>query len=75
MPHAHRAHGPVQMRTLAISPSTAADQPLPAGPAVVEVSPLLREIIVTLTAIDGAPCTARQRTAMEQSRSTSWPGS
>jgi AraC-like DNA-binding protein len=66
VPHAHRAHGPVQMRTLAISPSTAAGQPLPAGPAVVEVSPLLREIIVALTAIDGAPYTAWQRTAMEQ---------
>src|SRR3984885_11087685 len=36
VPHAHRAHGPVQMRTLAISSSSAAgagfDQPLPDGP-------------------------------------------
>ena len=70
-PHAHRAHGPVQMRTLAFSPSTAAgraavDQPLPASPAVLAVSPLLREVIVALTSGDGTPYTARQRTTMEQ---------
>src|SRR3984957_15745722 len=49
VPHAHQAHGPVQMRTLAISPSSsaAAAQPLPVGPAVLEVTPLLREIIST----------------------------
>src|ERR1700743_1702752 len=38
VPHAHQAHGPVQMRTLAISSSSAAgagfDQPLSDGPAV-----------------------------------------
>jgi AraC-like DNA-binding protein len=71
VPHAHRAHGPVQMRTLAFSPRTAAgrpalDQALPAGPAVLEVSPLLREVIVALTSRDGTPYTARQRTTMEQ---------
>lgn len=65
VPHAHRAHGPVQLRTLAFSPPAAADPPLPASPAVLEVSPLLREIIVALTG-DGTPYTARQRTTMEQ---------
>src|ERR1700721_434664 len=65
VPHAHRAHGPVHMRTLAIS-SSAADQPLPASPAVLEVTPLLREIIVALTSGDGTPYTARQRATMEQ---------
>ena len=67
VPHAHQAHGPVQMRTLAISSSAAAmaDQPLPGGPAVLEVSPLLREVIITLTS-DGAPYTARQRATLEQ---------
>ena len=69
VPHAHQAHGPVQMRTLAISSSSAAagvDQPLPDGPAVLEVSPLLREILVALTSFDGPPYTARQRATMEQ---------
>lgn len=71
VPHAHRAHGPVQMRTLAFSPSTdaeraAKDQALPASPAVLEVSPLLREVIVALTSGGGTPYTARQRTTMEQ---------
>src|SRR6202161_2978530 len=66
VPHAHRAHGPVQLRTLAFSPQAAADPPLPASPAVLEVSPLLREIIVALTSACAAPYTARQRTAMEQ---------
>jgi AraC-like DNA-binding protein len=65
VPHAHRAHGRVQMRTLAIS-SAPADQPLPAGPAVLEVTPLLREIIVALTSATGTPYTARQRATMEQ---------
>jgi AraC-like DNA-binding protein/mannose-6-phosphate isomerase-like protein (cupin superfamily) len=68
VPHAHQAHGPVQMRTLAISSASpaAADQPLPASPAVLEVSPLLREIIVALTSLDGTPYSARQRATMEQ---------
>jgi AraC-like DNA-binding protein len=64
VPHAHRAHGPVQMRTLAFSAS--ADPPLPTGLAVLEVSPLLREVIVALTSADGTPYNARQRTTMEQ---------
>jgi AraC-like DNA-binding protein len=70
VPHAHQAHGPVQMRTLAISSSSAAgagfDQPLPDGPAVLKVSPLLREILVALTSFDGAPYSPRQRASMEQ---------
>ena len=71
VPHAHRAHGPVQMRTLAFSPGTAAgragvDQALPAGPAVLAVSPLLREVIVALTSGGGTPYTGRQRAALEQ---------
>jgi AraC-like DNA-binding protein len=68
IPHAHQAHGPVQMRTLAISSSSAAvaDQPLPVGPAVLDVSPLLREVIVALTSGGGPPYTARQRATMEQ---------
>jgi AraC-like DNA-binding protein len=74
VPHAHQAHGPVQMRTLAISSASSAssalaagaEQPLPDRPAVLEVSPLLREILVALTSFEGAPYTARQRAAMEQ---------
>jgi AraC-like DNA-binding protein len=66
VPHAHRAHGQVQMRTLAFPPAAAADPPLFPTPAVLAVSPLLREIIVALTSGDGAPYTARLRTAMEQ---------
>ena len=35
VPHAHQAHGAVQVRTLSIS-SAAVDRPLPGGPAVLE---------------------------------------
>jgi AraC-like DNA-binding protein len=79
VPHAHRAHGRVQMRTLAFpvtapaDPGEPADPPdqldkpaLPAGPAVLAVSPLLREVIVALTADDGPPYTARQRANLER---------
>ena len=66
VPHAHQAHGRVQMRTLAISSAAAPDQPLPGSPAVLDVSPLLREVIVALTSGDGTPYTARQRATMEQ---------
>jgi AraC-like DNA-binding protein len=68
VPHAHQAHGPVQMRTLAIpsSSAAAADLPLPSAPAVLEVSPLLREVIVALTSVDGIPYSPRQRATMEQ---------
>jgi hypothetical protein len=56
------------MRTLAISSSSTAVayRPLPLGPAVLEVTPLLREVIVALTSGDGTPYTARQRASMEQ---------
>jgi AraC-like DNA-binding protein len=66
VPHAHRAHGPTQMRTLAFSAAAGADPRLPAGPAVLAVSPLLREVIVALTSDDGPPYTARQRENMER---------
>jgi AraC-like DNA-binding protein len=65
VPHAHRAHGPVQMRTLAISAAAFGDPPLPDGPAVLAVSPLLREVMVALAG-DDTPYTARQRATMEQ---------
>jgi len=66
VPHAHRAHGPTQMRTLAFAAGAGADPELPAGPAVLAVSPLLREVIVALTAGDDPPYTARQRENMER---------
>lgn len=66
VPHAHRAHGPTQMRTLAFSAAAGTDPRLPAGPAVLAVSPLLREVIVALTADDGVPYTASQRENMER---------
>ena len=76
VPHAHQAHGPVQMRTLAFSPAAAADPPLPAGPAVLEVSPLLREIIVALTSAgDRALHRAAARRPWSRSRWTSSAGS
>src|ERR1700691_2704814 len=49
VPHAPRAHARVQLRPLPFSPQPAADPARPASPAVLEVSPLLREIIVALT--------------------------
>jgi transcriptional regulator GlxA family with amidase domain len=66
--HSHQAHGPTQMRTLVFPATTGRDPgaPLPAGPAVVAVSPLLREIIVALTGDDRPPYTARQRATMER---------
>ena len=64
--HAHQAHGPTQMRTLAFPPATRVDAQLRKSPAVVAVSPLLREVIVALTSDDGTPYTARQRATMEQ---------
>jgi hypothetical protein len=66
VPHAHRAHGPTQMRTLAFPAAAGADPRLPAGPAVLAVSPLLREVIVALTSDDSPPYTARQRENMER---------
>ncbi|HZN71559.1 MAG TPA: helix-turn-helix transcriptional regulator [Micromonosporaceae bacterium] len=44
-PHAHRAHGPTQVRTLLV-PGTAREW----VPAVLWVSPLMRELILRLTA-------------------------
>ena len=58
--HAHRAHGPTEMRTL-IFP--AATNPLGLDhPAVLAVDPLLREVIAALTAEDPPP---RQRRNLE----------
>lgn len=65
VPHSHQAHGPVQMRTLAF-PAAGADPPMGASPAVLAVSPLLREIIVALTTGDSPPYTARQRENLER---------
>jgi hypothetical protein len=42
---------------LAISADATADPPLPADPAVLAVSPLLREVIVALSSGDGTPYT------------------
>lgn len=59
--HAHRAHGPTEMRTL-IFPAAA--NPLRLDhPAVVAVDPLLREVISVLTTEEPAP---RQRRSLEQ---------
>ena len=54
IPHAHRAHGRVQMRTLAFpAPQAATHQEEDKkSPVVVTVSPLLREVIVALTTDD-----------------------
>jgi AraC-like DNA-binding protein len=82
VPHAHQAHGPTQMRTLAF-PSAAppgaargaaraadgeagAGPRLPAVPAVLAVSPLLREVIVALTSDDGPPYSGPQRANLER---------
>jgi AraC-like DNA-binding protein len=66
VPHAHRAHGPVQMRTLAFPPAAEAGQRLPAVPAVLAVSPLLREVIVALTSDGDPPYTGPQRANLER---------
>ena len=44
--HAHRAHGPTQMRTLAFTAAACVGAQPGQSPAVVAVSPLLREVIV-----------------------------
>src|SRR5258708_2878883 len=66
VPRAHPAHGPTQMRALAFPPTAGVDAQLRTGPAVVAVSPLLREVIVALTSDDGPPYTARQRENLER---------
>jgi AraC-like DNA-binding protein len=61
VPHAHQAHSPTEMRSLAFHSSV---NPLRLHqPAVLTVSPLLREVIRTLT--DDKP-TSRQRYHLEQ---------
>jgi len=62
--HAHQAHGPTQMRTLAFPASV---DPLGLdNPAVLTVSGLLREIIVELTSSADPAYTARQRVDLER---------
>jgi hypothetical protein len=56
VPHAHQAHGPVQMRTLAFPASL--DPPGLDRPAVFGVSGLLREVIAELTSSPPAPASA-----------------
>jgi AraC-like DNA-binding protein len=62
--HAHQAHGPTQMRTLAFPASV---DPLGLDrPAVLTVSGLLREIIAELTSSADPAYTARQRADLER---------
>jgi len=62
--HAHQAHGPTKMRTLAFPASV---DPLGLdSPAVLTVSGLLREIIVELTPFVDPAYTARQRADLER---------
>ncbi|MFI0372367.1 AraC family transcriptional regulator [Actinomadura sp. 1N219] len=46
--HSHQAHGPTQLRTVNFT----RDEPAFGGPTVLAVSPLLREVIIALTAAD-----------------------
>ena len=66
VPHAHQAHGPTQMRTLVFPATARVDSQPQKSPAVLAVSPLLREVIVALTSADGPPYTARQRENLER---------
>lgn len=62
VPHSHQAHGRTEMRTLSFPPAV---DPLGGQrPAVLAVTPLLREIIITLTD-DGAAYDAPLRESME----------
>jgi AraC-like DNA-binding protein len=62
--HAHQAHGPTQLRTLAFPASV---DPLGLdNPAVLTVSGLLREIIVELTSSADPAYTSRQRADLER---------
>jgi AraC-like DNA-binding protein len=65
VPHAHQAHGPTQMRTLAFPPHT---DPLRVDrPTVLAVTPLLREVVITLTDPPGEPpYTPGQRLTLER---------
>lgn len=57
--HAHRAHGPTLLRTLMVPVDAAFT-----GPAIIEVTPLLRELILTL--VDDPPADPDQRRRLEQ---------
>ena len=62
--HSHRAHGPAQLRTLVFPASV---DPLGVdSPAVLAVSPLLREIVLVLTADANPPYTGAQRADLER---------
>ncbi|WUI02417.1 helix-turn-helix transcriptional regulator [Spirillospora sp. NBC_00431] len=67
VPHSHRAHGPTQLRTVNFTPG----EPAFGGPTVLAVSPLLREVIIALTAEDGLAVRPRrnlERVALDQLR-------
>lgn len=59
--HAHRAHGPTLLRTLMVPVDPAFDRP---GPAIIDVTPLLRELILTL--VDDPPRDPDHRRRLEQ---------
>jgi AraC-like DNA-binding protein len=62
VPHAHQAHGPTQMRTLAFARTV---NPLRLDrPTVLAVTPLLREVVISLTGDTGL--TAGQRENLER---------
>ena len=69
VPHAHQAHGPTQMRTLAFAETV---NPLRLDrPTVLAVSPLLREVIIALTGDDSLTAGQREnlgRVALDQLR-------
>ncbi|QFG22679.1 helix-turn-helix transcriptional regulator [Actinomadura sp. WMMB 499] len=65
--HAHRAHGPTQLRTVNFEVGV----PGFAGPAVLAVSPLLREVVVALTGRDDLDARRRadlHRVALDELR-------
>ncbi|MGW0802526.1 AraC family transcriptional regulator [Nonomuraea sp. NPDC002799] len=62
VPHAHEAHGPTEIRALVFDPSV---NPLRLDqPTVLAITPLLREVIVTLT--DDGDLTGGQRHNLER---------
>ncbi|QMU77675.1 helix-turn-helix transcriptional regulator [Streptacidiphilus sp. PB12-B1b] len=67
VPHAHQAHGPTHMRTLAFAATV---NPLRLDrPTVLAVTPLLREVIVSLTGDDSLTSAQREnleRVALDQ---------
>ncbi|MBC3839987.1 helix-turn-helix transcriptional regulator [Streptacidiphilus sp. 4-A2] len=69
VPHAHQAHGPTEMRTLVFAETV---NPLRLDrPTVLAVSPLLREVIVSLTGDEGLTAAQRgnlERVALDQLR-------